>query len=103
MIGGSKSPWLYNKTSDTDGLAKGEREAPTYTNAFGVRKDLAFNFLKYGYVFATSVWNGFCSTNGGIIALLTSNHRRLWVPHILYPLLIVYALCIANRISVRCA
>jgi hypothetical protein len=77
MIEGSKSPWLYNKTSDTDGLAKGEGQAPTFTNAFGVRKDSPFNFLKCDYIFATSVWNGFCSANGGIIALLTSNHRKL--------------------------
>jgi hypothetical protein len=55
MIGGSKSPWLYNKTSDTDGLAKGEREAPTFTNAFGVGKDMAFQLPKMQLRFATSV------------------------------------------------
>lgn len=35
------------------------REAPTFMNAFDVRKVSPFKFLTRGYIFATSVWNGF--------------------------------------------
>jgi hypothetical protein len=34
-------------------------------------------YLKRGYIFVTSVWNGFCHPNGATIALLISNRGRL--------------------------